>query len=66
MWRTAQSGISLDRRYLDGRAELVTPDGEVLARDGNVISNLAGSAADNGDILVCISAASLPEITHAP
>jgi hypothetical protein len=53
-------------RLLDGRAELVTPDGEVLARDGDVISNLAGSAADNGDILVCISSAYAPEVTHEP
>lgn len=53
-------------RLLDGRAELVTSEGEVLARDSDVISNLAGGAADNGDILVCISLAYPPEVTHAP
>lgn len=41
-------------RVVDGRAELVTPSGTVLARDGAVISGLEGSAGINGDVLVCI------------
>ena len=47
-------------RLLDGRAELVRPDGSVLARDGDVISRLATAAADNGDILICFDFASAP------
>jgi hypothetical protein len=52
------SGFSA--RLLDGRAELVRPNGSALARDGDVISNLASSAADNGDILICFDFASAP------
>ena len=58
------SGFSA--RLLNDRAELVTPEGSVLARDGDVISGLAGAAADNGDILVCIDLASHPQVTRAP
>lgn len=36
-------------------AELITPEGLVLAREGDVLVNLAGSAADNGDFNVCFS-----------
>ena len=53
-------------RLLNGRAELVAPEGYVFAAQGDVISNLEGGAADNGDILVCISFASHPQITHIP
>jgi hypothetical protein len=53
-------------RLVDGRAELVPPDGSVLARDGDVISNLAAGAADNGDLLVCIDAASEPVVEPSP
>ena len=54
------SGFSA--RFLHGRADLVSPDGSVLAREGDVISNLAGGAADNGDILVCIDFAMRPRV----
>lgn len=47
-------------RLMNGRAELVQPDGRVLARDGDVISNLASAAADNGDLLICMDFASKP------
>jgi hypothetical protein len=53
-------------RLLDGRAELVRPDGSVLARDGDVISNLASGAADNGDLLVCLDSASAPLVEPSP
>lgn len=53
-------------RLMNGRAELVPPDGSVLARDGDVISGLASGAADNGDLLVCLDAASKPVVEPAP
>jgi hypothetical protein len=53
-------------RLLDGRAELVRPDGSVLARDGDVISGLASGAADNGDLIVCLDAASTPVVEPSP
>lgn len=49
-------------RLLEGRAELVAPDGSFLAREGDVISNLAGGAADDGTILVCFDFASNPTV----
>jgi hypothetical protein len=52
-------------RLLNGRAELVQPDRSVLARDGDVISGLASGAADNGDLLVCLDAASKPVVKPA-
>ena len=45
------SGFSA--RVLNGKAELVTPGGNVFGREGDVLSNLAGCAADNGDLVVC-------------
>ena len=39
-------------RVLDGRAELITPLGNVYAREGDVLSNLIGGAGDNADMLV--------------
>jgi hypothetical protein len=53
-------------RLLDGRAELIAPDGSVLADDGDVISGLAGGAADNGDFHLCFDFASRPVVEHAP
>jgi hypothetical protein len=53
-------------RLMNGRAELVEPDGSVLARDGDVISGLASGAADNGDLLVCLDAASKPVVEAVP
>jgi len=38
-----------------GIAVLVTPEGYVLAREGDVLVRLAGSAADNGDLNVCFT-----------
>lgn len=38
-----------------GRALLVTPEGYVLAREGDVLVRLGGSAADNGDLIVCFT-----------
>ena len=49
-------------RLLEARAELVAPDGSVLAREGDVISNLAGGAADDGTILLCFDFASKPVV----
>jgi hypothetical protein len=49
-------------RLLEGRAELVAPDGSVLAREGDVVSNLAGGAADDGSILLCFDFASKPGV----
>ena len=53
-------------RLVDGRAELVSPNGSVLAREGAVISNLATGAADNGDILICLDFASAPRVEPSP
>ncbi len=38
-----------------GKAQLVTPEGDVLAREGDVLVGLIGSAADNGDLNVCFT-----------
>ena len=38
-----------------GKAQLVTPEGYVLAREGDVLVGLSGSAADNGDLNVCFT-----------
>ncbi len=53
-------------RLLDDRAELVYPDGSVLARERDVISNLAAGEADNGDTLVCFDLAAKPLVDRAP
>jgi len=53
-------------RLLDGNGELVAPDGTVLAQQDQVISNLAGSSADNGDIVICFDMASRPLVESAP
>jgi hypothetical protein len=53
-------------RILNGRAELVQPNGLVLARDGDVISNLASGAADNGDLVICMDFASKPFVEPSP
>ena len=53
-------------RLVDGRAELIPPDGSVLAREGDVISGLAAGAADDGDLLVCVDAASKPVVEPSP
>ena len=45
------SGFSA--RVVNGTAELVTPAGNVFGREGDVLSNLGGGSADNGDLLVC-------------
>jgi hypothetical protein len=52
-------------RLLNGRSELISPDGSVLARDGDVISGLASGAADNGDLLICLDGASKPVVVPA-
>ena len=49
-------------RLLEGRAELVAPDGSVLAGEGDTISNLAGGTADDGRILLCFDLASRPVV----
>lgn len=53
-------------RLVDGLAELIPPNGSVLAREGAVISNLASAAADNGDILICLDFASRPRVEPSP
>ena len=53
-------------RLLNGRAELVQPNGAVLARDGDLIKNLASGAADNGDFLICMDFASKPLVEPSP
>lgn len=58
------SGFSA--RLLDDRAELVDPDGSVLAREGDVISNIGGAAANNGDVLLCFDFATKLLVDHAP
>jgi hypothetical protein len=42
-------------RLVSGKAELVAPEGIVLAREGDVLSRLSGSSADNGDFNVCFT-----------
>ena len=53
-------------RLVNERAELIPPDGSVLARDGDVISDLAAGAADNGDLLICLDAAAKPVVESPP
>ena len=41
-------------RIVAGRAELVTPENRVFARDGDVIQNrVVGGVGDDGTFLVC-------------
>jgi hypothetical protein len=54
------SGFSA--RLVGARAELIAPNVSILAREGDVISNLAGAAADDGSILVCFDFASKPVV----
>ncbi len=61
VWPSGYSG-----RLLNGRAELVAPDGSVLARERDVISNLAGSSKDNGDTFLCFDFATKPLVDRAP
>ena len=49
-------------RLREGHAELVAPDGSVLAREGDVISYLAGGSADDGTVLLCFDFASKPVV----
>lgn len=49
-------------RLLEGRAELVGPDGSVFAREGDVISNVSGGVEDDGTILLCFDFASKPVV----
>lgn len=53
-------------RLMDGRAELVAPDGSVLAHEGDVISNIGGGSAANGDALLCFDLATKPLVDRAP
>lgn len=53
-------------RLMNGRAELVPPNGSVLARDGDVISGLSGNAQDNGDTFICLDFASQPLVQPSP
>ena len=53
-------------RLMNGRAELVPPNGSVLARDGDVISGLSGNAQDNGDTFICLDFASKPLVEPSP
>lgn len=40
---------------VSGKAELVAPEGIVLAHEGDVLFRLGGSSADNGDFVVCFT-----------
>ncbi len=51
-------------RLLGGVGELVTPLGNVYARQGDVLSSLQGSPGDNGEILLCF--ASSDEYRNSP
>jgi hypothetical protein len=55
IWPAGWSG-----RLVDGRAELVNPDGVVLAREGDVIRHAGG-----GNGAVCLPTGSLPAVSTA-
>lgn len=42
-------------RLVAGRAQIVAPEGVVLANEGDVLSGLGGSSADNNDFVVCFT-----------
>lgn len=49
-----------------GRAELVSPSGAVIAREGDVVSGLMGGAADSNDFILCFDPATKLHVTPAP
>jgi hypothetical protein len=46
-----------------GITELISPSGTVVAREGHVIEGLMGSAADNGDFVLCFDLATRLTVT---
>jgi hypothetical protein len=48
---------------VDGVAQLVSPSGAVLAQEGDVVDGLMGSAADNGDFVLCFDPATKLVVT---
>lgn len=52
-------------RLVAGRAELVSPSGAVIAREGEVVSGLMGGAANNGDFILCFDPATRLDVTPA-
>ncbi len=52
-------------RLVADRAELVSPSGAVIARDGDVVSGFMGSSADNGEFILCFDPATTLLVTPA-
>ncbi|MBA2756447.1 MAG: hypothetical protein H0U37_03280 [Chloroflexi bacterium] len=57
--------FGLTARLVADRAELVSPAGAVIAREGDVVSGFMGSSADNGDFILCFDAAADLHVTPA-
>lgn len=50
-------------RLVADRAELVSPAGVVVAREGDVVSGLMGASADNGEEILCFDPATRLQVT---
>jgi hypothetical protein len=50
-------------RLVADRAELVSPAGVVVAREGDIVDGLMGAAAESGDLVLCFDGATRLQVT---